>query len=131
VGRLLKEPCILHLPAFWPLTNTNDKIIIPIIANPKGVPVSFLLGIAPSLRCSQGHFFYFVCIKLEVSQFREQKIIALPKGTGYTTDSKMTGDSGIKFYDFQGSFSSPFETIFYPEGYGYAGRYPGYGSQGF
>jgi hypothetical protein len=33
--------------------NTNDKIIIPVIASPKGVAISFLLGIDSSLRFSQ------------------------------------------------------------------------------
>jgi hypothetical protein len=35
------------------LPNTYDKIVITVIASPKGAAISFLLGIASSLRFSQ------------------------------------------------------------------------------
>jgi hypothetical protein len=44
---------IWQCQAFKADTNTNEKIIVTVIASPKGAAISSLLGIASSLRSSQ------------------------------------------------------------------------------
>ena len=54
-------------------TNTNEKIIVTVIASPKGAAISSLLGIASSLRSSQWHAIYVVCIKYHLEILQETK----------------------------------------------------------
>jgi hypothetical protein len=51
---------VVHTPTFLIVsaaketgTNANEKIIVTVIASPKGAAISSLLGIASSLRSSQ------------------------------------------------------------------------------